>query len=639
MSMGIFPAAKRDFIVKGVIFFLLFAFAAGVFMVDVWDPDFWWHLATGKWIVEHGRLPEEDPFSFATLQQDPYTSINRVKFILTQYWLAQITFYKIYSLSGFAGISVFRALLLTLTVVVIALILRRHRVHAVLILPVAAASILLLKASTGERPQLFSFLFAALLLYLLEGIRGADSVQRIADSEKQTTRYPLYATRYPLHVNRYTLYAIPFLMALWSNLHGGYIYGVVIILIYISSGWMNIFVAGLRGRRELRTPDSGSELKRHALFTAIGLIAVAATFLNPNTYHGIIDHFRYSPTVYFMNISEMQPTYRFLEEKAGYFGMLVLLAALILVDIARRRRADINHILLFLFNAALSLSAIRFVPFFIISGSFLLGIYLKPLLPLKAFERRKWLEGAALPALSLLIAAFIFFVQGTSMKQLWKTGVTYGSYPYNSAKFLKTLPPGKVFNPYAWGGYLIWALYPGSKVFIDGRGLNQEVFIQYAEVMQTAGSEKYAGRQKWKAILDGYNIDYLLLAPLMDFASNWSLINAVAGDKDWKLVYSDNASLVYVRNKDEFRDIIDRHSLPSDLAYATTAWQAIEKAKVEKTKKKKVEYYLIAADALTRMNKVKNARLSINKALQLEPENPTAKAYAKALGMETGNRQ
>ena len=59
-------------------------------------------------------------------------------------------------------------------------------------------------------------------------------------------------------------------------------------------------------------------------------------------------------------------------------------------------------------------------------------------------------------------------------------------YPVDAAAFLKkNRISGNMFNPYAWGGYLIWALYPDHKVFIDGRGLTQESSF--------AGDEYYGG--------------------------------------------------------------------------------------------------------------------------------------------------
>jgi hypothetical protein len=42
---------------------LLYSIPAFQAMLPIDDPDIWWHLRTGQWIVEHGRVPTEDPFS------------------------------------------------------------------------------------------------------------------------------------------------------------------------------------------------------------------------------------------------------------------------------------------------------------------------------------------------------------------------------------------------------------------------------------------------------------------------------------------------------------------------------------------------------------------------------------------------
>ena len=634
---------QRNLVIKGILFFLLFAFALGAFMGDVRNPDFWWHLATGKWIVENGRLPDEDPFSFTTLQKDPYTPVDRVRFILTQYWLAQAIMYKVFALWGFAGISIFRALIVTLTVAVIGLVLRRHKIHSILILVLLFPAIFVFMGYTGERPQIFSFLFAAILLYLLERCRSSEPGPPEADRslEPQTSRYPL-----PTY--RYTFVAIPFLMALWANLHGGYIYGIVIILIYISSGWLNIFIARLKGKRELsielRTPNSrpgespeATEPKTHILFTVVGTVAIAATFINPNSYHGIIDHFRYQPSISYSYISEWMPTYKIYEQMTIYFGMLIVLTIAIAADIIRRKRADSTHILLFIFNGALSLSAVRFVPFFVITGSFLLGIYLNPFFAGKTFEKKKWLEGASLTVIFLAVMGSAFVSKKVSLERLYRTGVSYGyrtgasyeRYPYGAVNFLRQLPPKRIFNHYSWGGYLIWTLYPESKVFIDSRALNQDIFIQYVEVITAGASGWISGYPKWKGILDGYRIDYILLSP-KDILIIFELVNS----QDWRLIYADNAALLFIRSGEEFRDVIRTYNLPPEAAYEAMLVHGLAESFLEGSKGDKIRTYRVISDIFLKMNRKEEARAYIRKGLELDPQNPGLKLLEKAAGAQ-----
>lgn len=624
---------QRTSLIKGILFFLLFTFAFGLFMVRVCDPDFWWHLKTGEWIVEHKELPKEDPFSFTTLQKDPYTPIDRVKFILTQYWLAQIIMYKIYALWGFAGISIFRSLILILTMGIIVLILRKHKVNDFLILPIALTAAIMFRGGVGERPQLFSFLFAALLIYLLERYRKRSSefgVQSSGIKSSEHSNPPSSPFSKGEKEGDYfkggvrELYAIPPLMVLWSNLHGGYIYGIAILLIYMLSGWINILIERFGGK-------SDTDIRQQFIFTAVGIIAVLASFINPNTYYGIIDQFRYQPITYMRSIQEMKPTYIYYKVKPEYFITLILLTLLIIVDIIRKRRADTCHILLFIFNAALSLSAVRFVPFFAISGSFLLGIYLNAFLYPNGSGKKIWIKVIPVSAVFLFIAGFALYSGAISAKDMYRTDVEYGRYPYGATNILKALPPKRIFNAYGWGGYLIWNLYPSYQVFIDGRGLNQEIFLQYGEVLR---ADKSGIIPKWKAILDGYQIDYLLLCPAREGTEGLNVISELIKDQDWRLIYADSLSLLYIRNKEEFKDIIGKYNLPPELAYETILVQAIEVANASLTRNDKVVAYMIAADMSMRLNMTKDARDYAKKALELVPDNPHVKSFAIAIGAE-----
>jgi hypothetical protein len=78
--------------------FVLFALAA---TAPVRNYDFFWHLATGRWIVEHRALPDVDPFAIAS---DKHPWVNGE-------WLFEVTAYAAEQVAGLAGMSFVRALL------------------------------------------------------------------------------------------------------------------------------------------------------------------------------------------------------------------------------------------------------------------------------------------------------------------------------------------------------------------------------------------------------------------------------------------------------------------------------------------------------------------------------------------------
>src|ERR1019366_3669851 len=105
----------------GILLFGLLAMTAR----NAVDPDLWWHLRTGQWIAENGRIPHSDHFSFTRAGQ-PWISHE---------WLSELAFYELWKHGGAA---------------------------ATALGAVAAAP------SWGARPQMVTFALASLLLWLLE---------------------------------------------------------------------------------------------------------------------------------------------------------------------------------------------------------------------------------------------------------------------------------------------------------------------------------------------------------------------------------------------------------------------------------------------------------------------------------------
>ncbi len=61
------------------------------------DPDLWWHLRSGQWIVETGHVPHSDPFSF-TRAGHAWVSHE---------WLSEVVFYELWKHGGAAALIVF----------------------------------------------------------------------------------------------------------------------------------------------------------------------------------------------------------------------------------------------------------------------------------------------------------------------------------------------------------------------------------------------------------------------------------------------------------------------------------------------------------------------------------------------------
>jgi hypothetical protein len=151
------------------------ALAAPVFLVPASNPDVFWHLSAGRWIIENGAFPREDFLSF-TRSGAAWHDFE---------WLSQIIFYGVHSLAGLGGLWALKVGLLGAGA---AILLRGLNPRWLL---VWAACML---ARSDIRPELFSLILFSLL----------------------TTR--------PLGTG-----ATAGLFALWSNLHAGFLFALPLL--------------------------------------------------------------------------------------------------------------------------------------------------------------------------------------------------------------------------------------------------------------------------------------------------------------------------------------------------------------------------------------------------------------------------
>ena len=100
----------------------------GLFSTEIVDPDFWWHLKTGQFIVQQHRLPTPDPFAYTTaaaLPAYPGEATTR-RFNLTHEWLSQAVWYLVYCTGGFGAVVLWKALLLVILCACTGLVAQRR---------------------------------------------------------------------------------------------------------------------------------------------------------------------------------------------------------------------------------------------------------------------------------------------------------------------------------------------------------------------------------------------------------------------------------------------------------------------------------------------------------------------------------
>ncbi|MCR4303641.1 MAG: hypothetical protein NUV63_05365 [Gallionella sp.] len=404
------------------------------FLVPVWDIDFWWHIATGRWIVEHGQVPATDPFGVFS-NSNPVRSQT----ILRNYWGAQVVLYEIFLNFGIWGVVLLRAALLGLCLAVLywrSRFMGAGSTVSLLLLSVAGFGML---GQTADRPQLLSFAFAALLFLLLDW------------REKTGARWPAIL--------------IPVLGVLWANGHGGVTLGSALLMIYLAAD----IAAPLFGRQRGARPGE----------LAISIAAfIGATLLTPNgiTTYLLVYQLQGSPLE--KATSDYMSAFRIYQ--LGYIlpqfwiGVFYLLALAVLPRLARK---DLRQAALVIFLGAISAVSHRYFTFFLLVAAPYIAQCLTA--PDKYWQRANVIASTGVAGLTLLLLASVYGKAGPQQEK-----VNQSRFPVGAVEYLRSAgSAGRVFNHINWGGYLLWQLDPTIKVFVDGRMLDDSRLMYYTHIL------------------------------------------------------------------------------------------------------------------------------------------------------------
>jgi hypothetical protein len=496
------------------------------------DPDAWWHLATGKWTLEQGTLPgPEDPFSYTS--PSPLTDAQ-VRGLRSQ-WLGQLALYTVYRIGGYGGVALFRSLLILLPFVYIYRSATRRGLHPLLTVPLLLLPLLLISLTmfnTFERPQAFSFLLALMVYVLLDGARSRPQGA--------------------------SLWLLPAVMLLWANLHGGYIIGVAVIVLFVVGDVCSRLLAkwGIRGvERPLLAPVP---------FYLAAVAAVFVTFLNPGGGALLEVLWRNTLRVLLPGGGVVSEGGKFMSEVIEYMplwviyhryglpwplyiaGFYVAGAVLLVGKYVTMKKVNLSEALVFLFIVFFGVSYARGVNFALI----LVSLMLSGAIAATGGWRRLAVPVALLAVCFFLVVHIGQMAPGKLAPRVPKRWVE-ASYPEEAVRFVKEHGVrGPMFNHLGWGGYLIWMAYPEHRVFIDGRELSMEVASAYARVMRTEPA--------WDRLLDSYGVNSLLLPVITRAGSASPLVLALAEEDPgrWALVHLESNAAVFVKNTDENRPVI-----------------------------------------------------------------------------------
>ena len=462
------------------------------------DPDLWGHIKFGNDLWHAKQLIRVDPYSF-TASGQPW---------MNHEWLAELIFYGIYRYFGDAGL-LFGKLGIGICIVILLSKLCRFRSQVPLVyLVVMMSALSIISPGFMIRPQVFSFFFFTLFVYVI---------------------FLYFEKKYKV------LFYLPCLMAIWVNLHGGFLMGWVFL--GMVTAWVTItyFLSKSTGRHP------------RAIWTWF-LITSMAILLNPYGYKLTV--FLYNSLSAPREISEWNPVSLFDLSYLNFKFLAVLFFIVILVNRSQSNGWEIAGIGMTLFAA---FRHQRHMPFF--------GIMVVPYVVFGASTiiqnlRTKFPKRILSPTAKWIFAIFLGFLTAYLVYQGAVRYVAGGfriivdpsAYPVNAVRFIKQNNiNGNLLLNFDWGEYATWKLYPGCKVSIDGR-----FRTVYPEPVIHDHFYAQADEKRWKTLTNKYPSD-ILLVPQTPFFQK--LIQKQA---DWIYVYSDATAIVFLRDNVKNRSVLER---------------------------------------------------------------------------------
>jgi hypothetical protein len=462
--------------------------------------DTWWHLRAGEWMAEHRQILREDPFSLTRAGQ-PWIYPG---------WLAELILYGVFRLGGFAGLNLLTALMVLAGLGCLWPILEGP--------PLLKAFTLLLAAMASgvywaARPHIFSFALTGIFLLILEGVRNGQ---------------------------RKALWALPALMVLWVNLHGGFAIGFLLLGAYLAGeaiSWL--------APRMLRVATS-LETRQRRRATVLALSAasagcVAAVCINPNGPSMLAYPFKtLSIGVLQDYIVEWQsPNFHNLEVQPFLWMLCLLIVAMAYSS----KRPSLTELILVIGFSAMSFMAGRHIATFALAASPVLARHahasLAPLLERrkKGKELRPRLAKALNLAILCVLAAAALLKVHLPLSEAFNEEEIRSRVPAEAVAYIAAHnPAGPIFNSYNWGGYIIWELFPAYRSFVDGRTdlFGDEILKQYLQVWQV--------EEGFAEVLEAWDIRLVLVEPNAPLARVLPL-------QGWRTLYADEKAVVLAREE------------------------------------------------------------------------------------------
>lgn len=458
------------------------------------DGDLARHLRHGQYMLEHGALIRADPFSF-TRPGAPFVGFEYGSQLL--YALAE-------RLGGLPAVAVLAGLLIALTYVLLIRFLLQRGVDPLLACLTVGVAAALGAGHWTARPHLFSFVAVVILLSMLEG----------------RPRKPVLACAA--------------LFVVWANLHGGFVYGWILIGVYLVGSCGEL----------LWSHDRGFWKERAKYYLTLLATATTITVVNP---HGLELHRHlvafFSQPFLLDNTAEfISPNFH---EPGGKVFLAVLLLALGPLSLYRRR-PTLPRLLVIYIGVAFALISVRNIPLFGLTALPVLALHVDEMwrrLPDPGGVRGRFEITAGRTSTLPWALPVVFLLCGLAMSrgragslQVIRDQFDGTVFPVTAVAKARTEHlEGHVFSEFVWGGYVIYG-WPEQKIFIDGGTdfFGEDIFREYAKIKQLDPG--------WRDLLAKRDISLMLLR------RESTLAHELARDGRWSVWYCDSLAVLLQRS-------------------------------------------------------------------------------------------
>jgi len=494
-------SAKRRLLTFWVFVFAFILTAPNFFFKQIKTGDLWWHLATGKMILETHSVPRVDSFSY-TFANRPWTNHE---------WLSEVIFYDCYKYFGENSLAYLKIGVLLAGYTILFLGLWRTVRSPLLAYASGLCTLISSEPFLDVRPHIFTLFLTPVLLLLLTSM------------------------------NRRSLFFLPPLMLLWVNLHSGAIFGFMVMGSFLLGHMATFFLS----KKQAADGSLRSYIKT---FFAMAVFSAAVSLINPSTHHVLTYPFEYLGHSIFKNIDEWRPPYAPGGlEVPGFFWSYAVLFLFSLVSSIKK--GDYPLSLTSIMTFLMAMTSKRFVPLFMITSSYVTLVGLSA--ASRMFLGRVTSENVGTLSRINLYRDALYFASGALLlcglgyktfhlpfgHDMLRRTVAKDFFPQDTVEFIEMNHlQCRILNEDAMGGYLIWTLYPKLKVFID-----QRADTLYDEKIYKDHSAIRWGEKPWEEIFSKYEFDTVL------WLRDHEMYEKLSRDPGWKVLYSSAFYTLFVK--------------------------------------------------------------------------------------------